>query len=131
MRELVLPQHACMLGTAYAVRWLPPQEASCGCFTSCVQVSEVLKRRPNAITEYIELESCGHVPMDEMPEQFMAAVTPFMQQVASQRPAGRAGPDDEDAGAEALQDVSDQPLQAIDMTRTERDALPVEPSLTS
>lgn len=32
-------------------------------------------------TRYVELAACGHVPMQEQPEAFCAAVAPFLSEV--------------------------------------------------
>jgi hypothetical protein len=44
-----------------------------------VQVAEALRRRPVGNTEYVELPACGHVPMDEYPDQFVQILRPFVE----------------------------------------------------
>lgn len=50
-----------------------------------VQVSELLQTEGNCKCEYAEYEGCGHVPMDEMPDKFMADLQRFVTDVASDR----------------------------------------------
>lgn len=37
--------------------------------------------RQKGSTRYVELSACGHVPMQEQPEAFCAAVAPFLSEV--------------------------------------------------
>ena len=89
----------------------------------CVQVAEALKKRPGAVTEYVEFEGCGHVPMDERPQEFVAAVTPFVDKILGQSLADMACAGHADT--EGLTDAPDQPLQAVEMTKHEFDAIPM------
>ena len=45
------------------------------------QVTELLRARPEGSTQYTELPECGHVPMQEQPGAFVAAVAPFLREV--------------------------------------------------
>ena len=45
------------------------------------QVTELLRARPEGATQYTELPECGHVPMQEQPDAFVAAVAPFLREV--------------------------------------------------
>ncbi len=44
-------------------------------------MTELLRARPHGSTRYEELPACGHVPMQEQPEAFCAAVAPFLREV--------------------------------------------------
>ena len=83
-----------------------------------------MRQRPNAITEYIEFQACGHVPMDEKPDEFVAAVTPFIDRMAASQASSKAA-SSADGIQEAMADLPDQPLEAVDLTKPERDALPI------
>lgn len=49
------------------------------------KVSELLQAEGNCKCEYVEYEGCGHVPMDEMPDKFMADLQRFVTNVACDR----------------------------------------------
>lgn len=56
------------------------------------QVSELLQAAGNCKSVYVEYEGCGHVPMDEMPDKFIADLEGFVTDVASQeQPLPREG----------------------------------------
>ena len=89
-----------------------------------MQVTEALRKRPDSITQYVEFKGCGHVPMDERPEEFTAVVTPFVSEVIS---GHSATTDDAGRDGQAYSDfdASDQPLQAVEqMTSPQLDAIP-------
>ncbi|KAK9821989.1 hypothetical protein WJX81_003986 [Elliptochloris bilobata] len=48
---------------------------------STKKVTGLLQARPQGSTGYVELEACGHVPMQEQPDAFAAAVAPFIGEV--------------------------------------------------
>ncbi len=50
-----------------------------------MQVSELLQAAGNCKSEYVEYEGCGHVPMDEMPDKFLADLQRFVTDVASEK----------------------------------------------
>lgn len=57
-----------------------------------MQVSDLLQAAGNCKSEYVEYEGCGHVPMDEMPDKFIADLQRFVTDVASQKqPLPREG----------------------------------------
>ena len=64
-----------------------------GCSSNIdMQVSELLQAAGNCKSEYVEYEGCGHVPMDEMPDKFMADLQRFVTDVASEKqPLPRQG----------------------------------------
>lgn len=43
------------------------------------------------MTEYVEFSECGHIPMDEYPEEFVAALRPFVERVLGQHPWPSSG----------------------------------------
>lgn len=43
-----------------------------------------LQDRVDAVTEYVEFPACGHIPMDEYPEEFVTALRPFVEKVLRQ-----------------------------------------------
>jgi hypothetical protein len=48
-----------------------------------VQVKKMLDARPRGSTDLIRYPQCGHVPMDECPEQFNADVIAFVERLHS------------------------------------------------
>lgn len=87
---------------------------------SAKQIVEVLRKRTNVATEYVEFENCGHVPMDERSDDFVAAVVPFVTSILQQ-----GAPAHPSAGLASLEDLPNQPLQAATMTQPEYDAIPI------
>ena len=81
---------------------------------------KALESRQGVATEYVEFEGCGHVPMDERPEQFNAAVLPFVNRVLAQG-NGQHAESQSEADFESVR----QPLQAAELTAAEHDAIPV------
>ena len=43
-----------------------------------------LQDRADAVTEYVEFKDCGHIPMDEYPQEFVSALRPFVERVLMQ-----------------------------------------------
>ncbi len=71
-----------------------------------LQVADLLKVEGQCSTEYVEYERCGHVPMDERPEEFLHDLQRFVTDVSSER---QPTPD-----ADSLTDgVDDAPLHCI------------------
>lgn len=89
-----------------------------------LQIVKVLEKRQGVATEYVEFEGCGHVPMDERPEQFNAAVSPFVSSILSRKLGAQT-----DGPARADFEAPEQPLQAVDLTTPARDAIPVQPGV--
>lgn len=40
------------------------------------------------MTEYVEVADCGHIPMDEYPQEFVAALLPFVEKVLGRMSPG-------------------------------------------
>ena len=76
--------------------------------------------RPQSLTEYVEFKDCGHVPMDERPDEFRAVVIPFIDKILS-----AATPDALKHHTVGEFDAPEQPLQSVKMTTPELDAIPV------
>ena len=69
----------CRLGFAcMQVRaWFPGSADAC----ACLQVKALLDQRATGgEARYVEL-TCGHVPMDEQPQEFLQALKPFLEDV--------------------------------------------------
>jgi hypothetical protein len=45
-----------------------------------MQVVEELRVRPSGSTEFLQLENCGHIPMDDQRDQFVAALRRFTEE---------------------------------------------------
>ncbi len=50
-----------------------------------VQVADLLQAHGQCKTEYVEYESCGHVPMDEVPDKFLDDLQRFVTDVSSKK----------------------------------------------
>ncbi len=76
-----------------------------------LQVADLLKAEGQCSTEYVEYERCGHVPMDERPEEFLHDLQRFVTDVGSER---QPTPD-----ADSLTDgVDDAPLPLYPPSKT-------------
>ena len=55
-----------------------------GPIATCLQIVARLQDRADAVTEYVEFKDCGHIPMDEYPQEFVSALRPFVEKVLMQ-----------------------------------------------
>jgi len=62
---------------------------------TAVQIAERLSSRERCITSYVELEQCGHLPIEENPPAFVDAVRGFMAAMGDERPSGNGRPMDQ------------------------------------
>jgi pimeloyl-ACP methyl ester carboxylesterase len=76
---------------------------------SAKKVVDILQQRQTGSTQYVELAGCGHVPMDEQPQECLEALLPFVESVLVQQKTAK--PDVRDVQqAEVVTDTEQLPL---------------------
>ena len=75
----------CMMIESMVLTKLFPESGAVQMSYCELQVSTLLQAEGRCTSEYVEYEGCGHVPMDEMPEKFLADLQRFVTDVASKQ----------------------------------------------
>lgn len=60
------------------MKWLGPYLAVADARLQSLQIAERLGTRGEALTQYVEFEQCGHIPMEERPAAFIKALDDFL-----------------------------------------------------